>query len=107
MLSLKEKVIYFYHMLTPNYETIALELKHLIKGDVSLENIDRERTARDTSLFYIKPEMVVYPKNSLDIGALFEYVLKKKIEGYHIAVAMRSAGTCMTGGSLTFSIVVD
>ena len=94
-------------MLTPNYETIALELKHLIKGDVSLENIDRERTARDTSLFYVKPEMVVYPKNSLDIGALFEYVLKKKIEGYHIAVAMRSAGTCMTGGSLTFSIVVD
>lgn len=95
------------YMLTPNYETIALELKHLIKGDVSLENVDRERTARDTSLFYVKPEMVVYPKSSLDIGTLFEYVLKKKIEGYHIAVAMRSAGTCMTGGSLTFSIVVD
>jgi len=91
----------------PNYQDIAKDLQAKLKGEVTLEEVDRERVARDTSLFYVKPEMVVYPKDAHDICSLLEYVTMKKKEGLRIAVAMRSAGTCMTGGSLTYSILVD
>ena len=94
-------------MNTPNYEEIAKDLQVKIKGDGSLLDIDREKVARDTSLFYVKPELVIYPKNALDISAICEYVNTKKQEGLDIAVSMRSAGTCMTGGSLCTSIVLD
>jgi FAD/FMN-containing dehydrogenase len=94
-------------MTTPNYEQIAKDLQGLIKGDGSLLNEDREKVARDTSLFYVKPELVIYPKNALDISAVLEYVTAKKKEGLDIAVSMRAAGTCMTGGSLCYSIVLD
>lgn len=94
-------------MNTLNYKEIAQDLEALIKGDGSLLDIDREKVARDTSLFYVKPELVIYPKDSLDISAVLGYVSSKKKEGYDIAVSMRSAGTCMTGGSLCHSIVLD
>jgi FAD/FMN-containing dehydrogenase len=94
-------------MTTPNYQDIAKDLRVHVKGDISFLEEDRERVARDTSLFYVKPELVVYPKNALDISAVFEYALAKKKEGLDIAVAMRSAGTCMTGGPLCYSIVLD
>lgn len=94
-------------MSTPNYQDIAKELQAKIKGDVTLNEEDRERVARDTSLFYIKPEIVVYPKTALDVSHIFEYVSEKKQAGFDIAVSVRSAGTCMTGGSLSYSIVLD
>jgi FAD/FMN-containing dehydrogenase len=94
-------------MNTPDYALIAKDLEHLIKGDGSLLDEDRERVARDTSLFYVKPEMVIYPKNATDISKVLEYVNAKKKEGFDIAVSMRSAGTCMTGGPLCHSIVLD
>lgn len=100
-------MLYFLHMSTPNYQDIAKELQAKIKGDVTLNEEDRERVARDTSLFYIKPEIVVYPKTALDVSHIFEYVSEKKQAGFDIAVSVRSAGTCMTGGSLSYSIVLD
>ncbi len=94
-------------MTTPNYELIEKELQVKIKGDVTRQEEDRERVARDTSLFYVKPEIVVYPKDAFDITAVLEYASAKKKEGLDIAVSMRAAGTCMTGGSLCYSIVLD
>jgi FAD/FMN-containing dehydrogenase len=91
----------------PNYQDVAKELQAKIKGDVTLDEIDRERVARDTSMFYVKPELVVYPKHAQDISMLLEYVNAKKVEGFDIAVSVRAAGTCMTGGPLSYSIVVD
>lgn len=100
-------MVHFYNMNPPNYEEIIKDLQAFIKGDVTNNEEDRERVARDTSLFYVKPEIVVYPKHAVDISTLLEYVSKKKAEGIDIAVSMRAAGTCMTGGPLSYSIVVD
>jgi FAD/FMN-containing dehydrogenase len=94
-------------MMSPNYIEVAEDLQKLIKGDGSLLDTDRERVARDTSLFYVKPEMVIYPKDAQDISAVLTYVSAKKKEGFDLSVAMRSAGTCMTGGPLNPSIVLD
>lgn len=100
-------MVHFYDMNPPNYEEILKDLQAFIKGDVTSSEEDRERVARDTSLFYVKPEIVVYPKHAVDVSTLLEYVSKKKEEGLNIAVSMRAAGTCMTGGPLSYSIVVD
>ena len=90
-----------------NSDTYVNDLKNILLGDVSISKEDRERVARDTSLFYIKPEIVVYPKNTEDISKLLNYVNQSKKNGNNISLAMRSAGTCMTGGPLSESIVVD
>ena len=45
-----------------NSSTLALyvkDLENLIKGDVSIKDKDLEKVARDTSLFYVKPIIVI------------------------------------------------
>lgn len=90
-----------------NYSDCESDLKKLLQGDVSIAENDLETHARDTSLFYVKPALVVFPKGASDISKLLAYVHEKKAKGEDISVTMRSAGTCMTGGPLTQSVVVD
>lgn len=90
-----------------DYLAIKEDLSKIIKGDVLNEGIDLERVSYDTSIFTLKPELLVYPKSEEDISELLKYVNKKKVDGFDISVAFRSAGTCMTGGPLSNSIVVD
>lgn len=91
----------------PNYKDIVKDLEIAIVGDISTLDEDREKVARDTSLFYLKPEIVVYPRNRNDISNLLAYVTEARKYNVDISVSFRSAGTCMTGGSLTQSILVD
>ena len=68
---------------------------------------DREKASRDTSLFYVKPQIVVFPKDKDDLRNLLSYVHDKRSHGTEVSVTMRAAGTCMTGGPLSTSIVAD
>lgn len=90
-----------------NLSSLLLELQNIVSGDVSSTEEDRERAARDTSIFYVKPSVVVYPKDEKDMASLLRYINKKKTEGIDVSVTMRAAGTDMTGGPLSESIVVD
>lgn len=90
-----------------DYQKIGEELQARSKGEVTTNDVDREKASRDTSLFCVKPEIVAYPKSAQDISAIFEYISKKKGEGVNLSVSMRAAGTCMTGGPLSSSIVLD
>lgn len=84
-----------------------LELQGLLAGDVSMSEEDREKAARDTSLFYVKPQIVVFPKNKDDLKKLSAYIHEKRSRGVDVSLTMRAAGTCMTGGPLSQSIVAD
>jgi FAD/FMN-containing dehydrogenase len=90
-----------------DYKNVYNTLRTFIQGEVSIGDEDREKVARDTSLFYVKPELVVYPKDYKDISKLLEYVSDGRKQGCDISVSFRAAGTCMTGGPLNPSIVVD
>jgi FAD/FMN-containing dehydrogenase len=90
-----------------NFAILAEELKKLLEGDVLIDDISREHVARDTSIFYLKPEIVIYPKSENDIIKLLHFVSEAKKKGMRLSIAMRAAGTCMTGGPLSSSIVVD
>jgi len=87
-------------------EIVALFHGH-IRGDVSVLDEDREKVARDTSIFYLKPKVVIYPQDKEDISKILLLLTQKKREGFDPSIAMRAAGTCMTGGPLSEWIVLD
>lgn len=94
-------------MIQPNYADILNDLQVAVVGDISTLEEEREKLARDTSLFYIRPEIIVYPKSRDHVTNLFSYVSEARKHDIDISVTFRFAGTCMTGGSLTESIIVD
>ncbi|TSC85537.1 MAG: putative oxidoreductase [Parcubacteria group bacterium Gr01-1014_8] len=79
----------------------------LIKGDVADDIKTLHDFSRDTSIFERKPSLVVYPKNADDVAAVVKFVAQEKKKGQHISVTGRCAGTDMSGGPLTDSIVVS
>ena len=83
------------------------QIKSIITGDVEDSAEAIASHARDASLFEIKPELVVYPKNADDVLKLVAFVAAEKKTNPHISITPRSAGTCMAGGSLNDSISLD
>jgi FAD/FMN-containing dehydrogenase len=84
------------------------ELKKLVRGEVDDSSEARTKASRDASLFCVVPEVVVFPKDAQDIESLVSFVsAKKQIPKTHISLTVRSAGTDMSGGPLTDSIVLD
>lgn len=92
------------HLLYLLYMSLRDDLKGIIKGDVLDDSKTRTQYSRDTSIFERTPEVVVFPKDADDVSAVVEYVHTKKEAGENISLAGRSAGTDMTGGSLTDSV---
>jgi len=88
-------------------EAIQNELKRLIKGEIQQDEKTLEEYSKDASLFKIKPRLVVFPKDVDDVKALVKFVNKKKKNDPTLSLTVRSAGTDMTGGPLSESIVVD
>ncbi len=83
------------------------EIKKFFRGEVDDSNETLTTHSRDASLFDVRPEIVVYPKDAEDISALVHFVSKEKQANPAISITARSAGTCMAGGSLTNSISLD
>lgn len=67
------------------------------------------RTAynHDASVFEVTPAAVLYPKNVVDLQSIFRDVTTRRQSGEQISVTARNGGTCMSGGSLTESFIID
>ena len=83
------------------------ELKNILEGEVETSEEVLEKYSRDTSIFKVRPQVVVFPKNESDIEALVRFVTDKKKEGRNISLTARAAGSCMSGGPLNESIIMD
>ncbi len=79
------------------------ELTSLIEGDVDTSSKTLEAASHDASIFEVMPEVVVRPKNVEDVKKLVRYATDHP----GINLTARSAGTDMSGGPLTESVVVD
>ena len=101
MLNTYEKPWYPLHM----EHTLQKTLEKELKGDISVDINEREKYSRDTSVFERTPSLVVYPTDSEDVATLVRIAKDAKETDKSISVTARSAGTCMTGGPLTDSIV--
>lgn len=80
-------------------------LRGTLKGDVTAAADERAKYAHDTSLFERTPSLVVYPKNADDVSVLVKTIHDAKASGDDVSVTARSAGTDMSGGPLTRSVV--
>jgi FAD/FMN-containing dehydrogenase len=79
------------------------ELKSVIAGSVDVTPETLARVSEDASVFKVMPEVVVAPESVQDLEKLVEYASVH--EGVNLTA--RSAGTDMSGGPLTTSIVVE
>lgn len=73
------------------------------KGEILNDDQSKDFYSHDASMFELVPEIVLRPKNSDDIKIAVNFV--NESEGRYIT--MRSGGTCMSGGSIGESIVID
>ncbi len=86
------------------------EIKKFFKGDIENSEDTLEKYSHDASIFTVRPQLVLFPKNSLDIQNLVKWVNEKNSRDGSISkinITMRAAGTCMSGGPLGESLVLD
>jgi len=84
------------------------KIQKIIKGDVEDTESSLQSHSRDYSIFEVMPEVVVFPKDSGDIKKLVKFMNRERLEGnWHSSITPRGAGTCMSGGSLNTSIILD
>lgn len=83
------------------------EIKKFFKGDIEDTPEVLDTYSHDASLFEVRPELVVFPKDSTDIQNLVKWVTDNKDTQNNLSLTARAAGTCMSGGAVNESIVVD
>lgn len=83
------------------------EIKQFFKGDIADDKETLTKYSHDASLLEVRPKLVVFPRDSADIQALTKFVADQQKERPHLSLTVRAAGTCMSGGPLNESIIVD
>lgn len=87
------------------------DLKRVFKGDIEDSEEVLKTYSRDASLLEVFPQAVVFPKDANDVKNLVAWVNKKNIdindEVHKLTITARSAGTCMAGGAIGESIIMD
>jgi len=78
-------------------------LKHRFHGDIDTSAATLETYSHDASLFDVKPQVVVFPKDSSDVQSLVKWA--NTIGS--VSLTARSGGTCMAGGSINDSVIID
>ena len=88
------------------HELIA-ELKKIIAGDVESDDPVLTEYSHDMSLFEVRPRIVVFPRDAADVEKLVSFVAQETKKGNKLSLTGRSAGTDMSGGPLSQSIIVS
>ncbi len=83
------------------------EIQKFFKGDVVDDEETLTKYSKDASLFLVRPKLIVYPKDSEDIKNLVKWVGEHKESDPTLSITVRAAGSCMSGGPLSESIIVD
>ena len=83
------------------------EIQKIFEGDIDDSAETLSKYSHDASLFEIRPQMVLFPKHSKDIQNLVLWVKENKNKYPNLSITARCAGTCMSGGSINNSIIID
>ena len=92
------------------------EIQKFFKGEIEDSEEILKIYSHDASLFEVKPRLVLFPKDSEDIKKLVKWVNENKDkytdsklnEGWkELSITARCAGTCMSGGDLGESLILD
>lgn len=77
------------------------------RGKIDDSAASKDFYSHDASLFEIRPELIVFPKDSADIQSLVRAVIKGRPANPDLSITARSAGTDMSGGAINDSIIAD
>lgn len=86
--------------------TLKEEINEFFQGEVADDPATLQKFSHDASIFEVKPQLVVFPKDVDTLGKLVTYVAHKKREDPTLSLTARSAGTDMSGGAINDSIIV-
>lgn len=86
---------------------IGAYLQEHISGEVSLSRDVRERASRDGSVLKLKPEMVIYPKNTNDIRKVARFSWQLAERGHILPITARGLGSDLTGAAIGSGIVLS
>ena len=79
----------------------------VISGDISHELESRQAVSRDASIFEVMPAGVISPRSVEDIRRSVVWATQETRVGRPVSLTARVGGTCMSGGPLTSSYVLD
>jgi FAD/FMN-containing dehydrogenase len=88
-----------------NFQNIKQELG--LDGQVSTDKSVLDKYSKDASIFAVRPQCVVAVEGAADIRKLVKYVNENKSINPNLSLTARAAGTCMSGGSLSESIILS
>lgn len=77
------------------------------RGGVSSDKRVLEKYSTDESIFHIRPQVVIQPKSQSDLEIATRVIARETKRFTSLSLTPRAAGTGLSGGSLTDSIVVD
>ncbi|MBI2674159.1 MAG: FAD-binding oxidoreductase [Candidatus Yanofskybacteria bacterium] len=83
------------------------QIGEVVKGEVITDNNELKIYSRDASIFEIKPQLIVKPKDAEDIKNLVKFVGEHKSSNPGLSITARAGGSDMTGGPLNESIILD
>lgn len=78
------------------------DLKKSFTGDISTDDATLEKYSHDYSIFKVRPQAVVFPRDVRDVKKLVRFADKNKI-----SLTARSGGTDMGGGPLNDGLILD
>jgi len=105
VLSLRDTAEVIDALLLHGEQGLRDSLSKTFRGEYSDSPTEREAYAKDTSLFFRLPSLITYPKDADDVAALVKGVRLEKERGQDISLTARAAGTDMSGGPLTRSVL--
>ncbi|OHB10203.1 MAG: hypothetical protein A3H52_01455 [Candidatus Zambryskibacteria bacterium RIFCSPLOWO2_02_FULL_39_26] len=82
-------------------------LRKNFQGNIDTTSETLNLYSHDASLFEMKPEAVLFPKDSKDVQNLVQWLNKNKKNNSSLSITARSAGTDMSGGPINNSIILD
>ncbi|MBX4198678.1 FAD-binding oxidoreductase [Candidatus Parcubacteria bacterium] len=83
------------------------QIQKFFKGEVLDDEATLKTYSKDASLFVVRPKLVVFPKDALDLENLVKWVSENKAEDPTLSLTIRAAGSDMSGGPLNESIIAD
>lgn len=89
-------------------EDIKNKLKQVgFAGELRDDPTTLDLYSHDASMFELRPKLVVAPMDAKDVERLVKLVSTEKSGNAALSLTARSAGTCMSGGAINDSIIVD
>jgi len=83
------------------------EIQKFFKGDVDNSEETLTKYSHDASLLEVRPQIVLFPKDSEDVKNLVKWVNENKEKYSELSITARCAGTDMSGGAIGESIILD